>query len=329
MLWVTPLDRAHRQRIDPRQRLRTSALIYDRTVPAAIDRQCPRVPRIGPRVRRFHHDLASATRNPESPARSQSRYFRPVRSQTGWHITLRSTGSHPAAFPKAVATTCVAAGSVADLLSPGPPQPTPHSYPRNACPLPAFVFTGSPGSTSGPVIVSPAFSTYGEASSGVIPSAACRNRIVDVLLRHRLHRHARRQHIVLDRRQCCCTPPPRDRNRNHPVLPAGRPISQVKDRRVITPHRRRPRVRRQRHRQHARPAPIVPDVLPAATDCPPAVVNAPQLTTTDPVAGVPFALYTVSCTVVVASCAIASITRRRHHALPTAPTASTLALFRS
>jgi hypothetical protein len=38
------------------------------------------------------------------------------------------------------------------------------------------------------------------------------------------------------------------------------------------------------------PAPMVTDVLPAGTDAPLAVVNALQLTSTVPLAGVPFAL---------------------------------------
>jgi hypothetical protein len=49
-------------------------------------------------------------------------------------------------------------------------------------------------------------------------------------------------------------------------------------------------------------------VFPAGTSCPPAVVNEFQLTSTVPLAGVPLALYTVSCTVVVVTWAAAMLT---------------------
>ncbi len=69
--------------------------------------------------------------------------------------------------------------------------------------------------------------------------------LVHIRLRHRLQRHARRQHLVLHRSQLHR---PTSR-RHHPVLPVRRPIAQVKHRGVIRPRRRCPGIRHQRNRQ--------------------------------------------------------------------------------
>ncbi len=68
------------------------------------------------------------------------------------------------------------------------------------------------------------------------------DRLVHVSLAHRLHRQRRRHHLRLNLRQRCIR-----RCRNHPVLRADSAVTQVVNRCVIFPSRRRAQVRRQVH----------------------------------------------------------------------------------